>query len=204
MLSLLSFSLLPLALVSASELTSPLEVELNLKGFYPGPKSIELARASCLARELYLDGTSLYKKLTSAELATFKTTLEPKLPLSVVEGVNVNLTCQYAYFLRGGKITKFFPISSGRVGHETKPGVFKIWYQYDHWWESTLYPGAWMYRPKYFDHDSAFHGLKSDSWVYPYPNSHGCLRTKIKMMDYLWKNMRSTDRVWIYGKYLWK
>ena len=61
-----------------------------------------------------------------------------------------------------------------------------------------------MYRPKYFDGDSALHGLKTDAWVYPYPNSHGCLRCPKAIIDYLWKNMVKTDHVRIYGKYIWK
>lgn len=178
-----------------------LETALNQRAFHSGPKSKELSRASCLARHLFLDGTSNYAKLTSDEILALQEITEPTLPDLAVEGVNVNLTCQYAYFVRAGQITKLFPISSGRPGHETKPGVFKIWYQYNHWWESTLYPGAMMYRPKYFDGDRAFHGLKSDTSVRPYPDSHGCLRTKKTMMDYLWKTMVKTDQVRVYGKY---
>ena len=180
-----------------------LETALNQKGFTPGPTGIELARASCLARELYLDGTSSYTKLSSPEILALRAATTPNIPKEAVEGVNANLTCQYAYFLRDGKVARLFPISSGRPGHETRPGIFKIWYQYNGWWDSTLYPGAMMYRPKYFDGDSALHGLKTDAWVYPYPNSHGCLRTPIATMNYLWKNMVKTDHVRIYGKYIW-
>lgn len=194
---------LTLAPLTSASAYSPLESTLDTLGFTTGSKSLELTRASCLARELFLDKTSLYKKLTLTEIDSITSAQITLLPSEIVEGVNVNLTCQYAYFVREGKITKFFPVSSGRRGHETQPGIFKIWYQYNHWWESTLYPGAWMYRPKYFDHDRAFHGLKSDASVRPYPDSHGCLRTKKKMMDYLWGNMLKTDSVRIYGKYKW-
>lgn len=196
-------SFLILATFTPASAASSLENTLTEMGFSTGSKSSELTRASCLARELFLDKTSLYKKLSLSEIESISTVDLTILPAQTVEGINVNLTCQYSYFVRDGKIKKFFPISSGRKGHETQPGIFKIWYQYDHWWESTLYPGAWMYRPKYFDHDRAFHGLKSDASVRPYPDSHGCLRTKKKMMDYLWSNMVKSDQIRIYGKFKW-
>jgi hypothetical protein len=198
---LISFTLLPIQPTYAS---TPLEIALNDQGFSTGSKSSELTRASCLARELFLDGTSTYKKLSAQEIVELTTLVNYKLSLEAVEGINVNLTCQYAYFVRDGLIKKLFPISSGKPGHETKPGTFKIWYQFNGWWESTLYPGAMMYRPKYFDKNRALHGLKSDASVRAYPDSHGCVRTKVKMMDYLWKNMLKSDSVRIYGKYQWK
>ena len=198
---LLSFLLLPIAPTHA---LTQLEITLNDLGFSSGSKSKEITRASCLARELFLTGTSSYNKLTLQEINEITASPNYELPPDIVEGVNINLTCQYAYFVRDGLIKKLFPISSGKPGHETKPGTFGIWYSFNGWWESTLYPGAMMYRPKYFDKNRALHGLKSDASVHAYPSSHGCVRTKVKMMDYLWKNMLKSDSVRIYGKYQWK
>lgn len=198
--------LLPLFLLptAPAHALTQLEITLNDLGFSSGSKSIEITRASCLARELFSTGTSSYSKLTLQEINEITASPNYKLPLDAVEGVNINLTCQYAYFVRDGIIKKYFPVSTGKRGHETKPGTFKIWYQFNGWWESTLYPGAMMYRPKYFDKNRALHGLKSDASVHAYPASHGCVRTKVKMMDYLWKNLLKSDSVRVYGKYQWK
>ena len=165
----------------------------------------ELVRASCIARELYIDGSSNRSKLTQEEQNFLDTldiiTAEVKVSSSMVEGVNANLTCQYAYYVKDSVIINIFRISSGKKGLETKTGTFKIHHQYNGWWESTLYPGSMLYRPKYFYKGMALHGLKSESGVHSYAASHGCIRIPKKASDFLWKFMDKNTLVRVYGKY---
>lgn len=199
-LLLLSFSPSAFATSSESLNTSLLRVKI------PSTKvTAELVRASCIARELYIDGTSSRSKLTQEEQIYLDSldlvTAELKVSASMVEGVNANLTCQYAYYVKDAVITNIFRISSGKKGLETKTGTFKIHHQYNGWWESTLYPGSMLYRPKYFYKGMALHGLKAESGVHSYAASHGCIRIPKKASDFLWKYMDKNTLVRVYGKY---
>ena len=138
--------------------------------------------------------------LNSLEIEKIKN-LEISLPVGSIDGVNILLNCQYGYYQKNGEILKTFIVSTGRRGLETKNGVFTVGYQYNGWWESTLYPGSWLYRPKYFYRGMALHGLKSDLGVKAYPDSHGCVRLERRYMDYLWKVMNKNTRVSFRGKY---
>lgn len=156
----------------------------------------ELKRASCILRELFLSKEKSYKKLTQSEVEAANALISKKVDLN--DGLYISLVCQYGYHIKGNEVRKFFRVSTGRPGMETKTGVFKVYYQYNGWWESTLYPGSMMYRPKYFYKNMGIHGLQSDSSVKPYPASHGCVRVVKSTMDYLWSNTDKSTLIKIY------
>lgn len=173
-----------------------------IKAFIPDviKKEAELKRAACILRIIALqeEGVRLY--LSDAEVKALESvTLVP--PSGSIDGVNIYKKCQYGYFQMDGNIEKLFIVSTGRKGLDTKNGTFKIHYQYNGWWESTLYPGSMLYRPKYFYRGMALHGLKYDSGVHSYPASHGCVRVTKSTINYLWKAMNKETLVRISGVY---
>lgn len=160
----------------------------------------ELARSSCAARELLLQEPASRRHLTDEEIDA----LEGKAltaPLKSIEGVNVSVTCQMAYFVRMGEIVRVFPVSTGRSGHRTPAGTFKQVRSINGWHISTLYPGARMYRPMYFNGPIAFHGASSDISVHSYPASHGCVRTRHADVDWLWEHWGMGSQVRVYGSW---
>ncbi len=59
-----------------------------------------------------------------------------------------------------------------------------------------------MYRPKYFNGGIALHGSITDSYVLPYPASHGCVRMLHADVDTLWRSGVDVGTpVYVYG--LW-
>ena len=158
--------------------------------------SAELKRGSCILRELYLSKDKAMVRLSEDEIKTLNSLSNKDLIFK--DGVYISITCQYGYFIKENKVLRIFRASTGRPGMDTKVGEFKIYYQYNGWWESTIYPGSMMYRPKYFYKNMALHGLKSDSSVKPYPASHGCVRVTKSTMDFLWKNLSKNTMIKIY------
>lgn len=160
--------------------------------------SSEIKNSSCIIQELFLSKEGERRYLNDEEIEIDKVMT---LPNNALEGVNINLHCQYGFMVKNGEIIKIFPVSTGRKGMETKKGVFKIYYRYNGWWESTLYPGAMMYKPQYFYKNIGIHGMKSDTSVRPYPDSHGCVRVERKIADFIWSNSRKGDTVRVYGEW---
>ena len=119
-------------------------------------------------------------------------------------GLNVNLTCQSAYWLRedvNNPIT-IFKTSTGRKEFPTNPGDYKVQWAIDDWYESKEFPDGWMYRPMFFNRGEALHGSENDSMVHSYPASHGCVRMLHKDMDYIWsQGFGKGSIVHVYGKW---
>ena len=158
----------------------------------------EVKRAACILRIIGLQKRGYRSFLSPEEMAQLAvTSITP--PRDSIDGVNINIKCQYGYYQENGEILKIFIVSTGRKGLDTKIGTFKIHYQYNGWWESTLYPGSLMYRPKYFYKGMALHGLKYDSSVHTYAASHGCVRVTKNTINYLWKVMKKDTLVRVSG-----
>jgi lipoprotein-anchoring transpeptidase ErfK/SrfK len=43
--------------------------------------------------------------------------------------------------------------------------------------------------------------MEKDSYVHPYPASHGCIRVKKKDIEFLAKSLKIGDTVKVYGKW---
>ena len=165
----------------------------------------ELARSYCSIREL-LGQKPNRNKPTGVELENFKIEIinfaKPieKLPYHG-EGLNISVTCQMAYFVREGMIEKILPVSTGKSSTKSDLGKFKVFYKVKGWQESSLYPGAMMYKPIWYNGNEGVHGMESDKLVHSYPASHGCVRAKKQDMDWLVKNLQKGDNIKVYGKW---
>jgi len=118
--------------------------------------------------------------------------VRPKVPTRLVVGLNVNIACQVVIWIVKDKVTgehkirKVFEATTGMSEFPTRTGTFHIYAQRNEWQESDLYPGAMMYRPKYFNGGQAFHGSATDALIVPYPASHGCVRMLHRDIQELW------------------
>ena len=118
--------------------------------------------------------------------------VRPKVPARLVVGLNVNISCQVVIWVVKDKVTgehkirKVFQATTGSSEFPTRTGTYHIYAQRNEWQESDLYPGAMMYRPKYFNGGQAFHGSATDLLVVPYPASHGCVRMLHSAIKELW------------------
>lgn len=120
-------------------------------------------------------------------------------------GLNINLTCQAAYWLREDPAhpIEIFKASTGRAEFPTDPGDYKVRWTIDRWYESKQFPDGWMYRPMFFNQGQALHGSETDSMVHSYPASHGCVRMLHKDIDFLWREGFGTGSiVHVYGRWL--
>lgn len=104
----------------------------------------------------------------------------------LVNGINIDKTCQRAYFVRHGKIVRRTRVSTGKPGYRTRSGYFRIYRRLNKWAESKIYKGAFMYRPMFFSGGQAIHGSVTDALVKPYPASHGCVRMPKADVRWLW------------------
>lgn len=162
-------------------------------------------RAFCAWRELTGRKVS-HRSLSKNEKRAIMTTSMFLIPNTMVNGMNVNQTCQVNYWIDKNKagyrtVRGVFPVSSGQNGW-TPNGNYSISHQIDGWHESTQFEGAMMYRPKYFNGGIALHGSISDSLVLPWPASHGCVRMLHKDIDTLWKQgVNPGTPVQVYGSY---
>lgn len=164
-------------------------------------------RALCIWRDY--SRISVSRNLPSkAEVALVASSGRPKVPRRLVTGLNVSRTCQTVTLVSVSKdqpeqfVEEIYKASTGQPGFETRKGTFKIYFQVDKWLESTIYPGAMMYRPKFFSGGQALHGSWSNALVLPYPASHGCIRMSHNAIDYLWSHgVGVGTKVMVYGNW---
>jgi peptidoglycan hydrolase-like protein with peptidoglycan-binding domain len=111
--------------------------------------------------------------------------------------MEVDLTKQLLYVIRGGKTVWTVNTSTGSGGFYDEPnqkdggriqgtaitptGTFRVYREFSDGWE----PGQLgdLYRPKYFTGGVAIHGAPRIPNV---PASHGCVRVTTTFMDYVW------------------
>ena len=198
---------------SASAQAIPLNAKLSLErnlhrlgiptgkvdGIYDG----QTQRAMCIWRELTGRGKSraLPKGTDYIDVADTEN-LFPTTQQHL--GLNINLTCQAAYWLREDEANpiEIFKASTGRAEFPTDPGDYKVRWTIDRWYESKQFPDGWMYRPMFFNEGQALHGSQTDSMVHSYPASHGCVRMLHKDIDFLWREGFGTGSiVHVYGRW---
>jgi peptidoglycan hydrolase-like protein with peptidoglycan-binding domain len=116
----------------------------------------------------------------------------PKPQPSTGYVIQVNLTDDLVMFTDNGKLLHTLNTSTGG-GYsyctdgscaiaETPTGHFDIYNQADGLVTDSL---GQLWRPKYFTGGFAIHG---DSYVPPYPVSHGCVRVSNEAIDWIWSN----------------
>lgn len=107
----------------------------------------------------------------------------PKARSWMVSGVNVSITCQAAFWVKGERYKRVMAACSGKSGYRTRIGTFRVFRSFTTWRYSTIYPEARMYKPMQFSGGQALHGSSTDRLVKTYPASHGCVRMLHKDID---------------------
>ncbi|MGV1005307.1 MAG: L,D-transpeptidase [Candidatus Nanopelagicales bacterium] len=120
----------------------------------------------------------------------------------VANGINIDKTCQRAYFTRRGRVVRNVAVSTGKARYRTRSGHFRVYRSVNKWTESKLYPGAWMYRPVFFSGGQAIHGSAADWLVRRYPDSHGCVRMRHVDVNWMWRNgyAKRGTRVYVFAR----
>ena len=166
----------------------------------PGPAFHSAVMAFQKVQGIGADGT--VGKMTLAALRTAKT---PALKASAPsERVEVDLTKQVLYVVKGNAIVRILPVSSGngrtylqKNGHKAKAlspvGWYKIQRVIRGVREADL---GKLYDPQYFYRGWAIHGSNS---VPPYPASHGCTRVTRADAKYLLGALHIGMSVYVYG-----
>jgi hypothetical protein len=172
-----------------------------------GRTDINTTRSVCTWRDL-TSGTSHRGAIKDRERHAIMATRQLPVRKGLVTGLNINLTCQTVIWVtqdaKNGprRIKAVYAASSGRSGFGTPTGTYRIYRETNRWHESTTYPGAMMYRPKYFRGGVALHGSISDTYVRSYPASSGCVRMLKKDVDALWRaNVGVGTPVRVYGRW---
>jgi hypothetical protein len=164
-------------------------------------------RAFCVWREL--TGQAINRNLLSlSQRASLVKIHTLRLPANQREGLNLNLTCQSMTWVvrdpqsRSLSLKAVYAASSGMSGYTTPSGTLRIFSHVNAWQESSLYPGAMMYRPQYFNGGRAIHGSATDALVKTYPASHGCVRMLHSAVDALWAGgIGIGTQVQVYGQW---
>jgi hypothetical protein len=119
--------------------------------------------------------------------------------------VEINLSKDLLMIVRNGKLVWAFNTSTGggytyvdegiTAVAETPRGVYRI-YREVHGLVTDSLGQLWL--PKYFDSGFAIHG---DSYVPPYPVSHGCVRVSNEAIEWIWAHdlVPLGTKVWIYS-----
>ncbi len=118
--------------------------------------------------------------------------------------VEVDLEDDLLMFVTNGKLDYVLNTSTGGGYTYTDDGVtavantpvgqFQVYRQVDGMVIDSL---GQLWRPKFFDDGFAIHG---DSYVPPYPVSHGCVRVSDEAIDWIWANnlLPIGTAVWVY------
>jgi peptidoglycan hydrolase-like protein with peptidoglycan-binding domain len=119
--------------------------------------------------------------------------------------IEVNLRRGLLMIVRNGRLVVILStstgggytyVSGGVTAIAKSPlGVFYIFRQVN---GLDISPLGQLWRPKYFDGGFAIHG---DSFVPPYPISHGCIRVSNEAINWIWANnlMPLGTKVWVYS-----
>jgi peptidoglycan hydrolase-like protein with peptidoglycan-binding domain len=118
--------------------------------------------------------------------------------------IEVNLRDDLLLIVNNGKVKQILNTSTGggytyRSGNTTAvaltpQGVFHLFRQVDGMVTDSL---GQLWRPKFFYRGFAIHG---DSYVPPYPASHGCVRVSNEAIDWIWADNVAPigTTVWVY------
>lgn len=110
--------------------------------------------------------------------------------------------CQTMVYVENGKYRKVIPVSTGKSGHSTPRGTYRLGYTQKGWNCSNLYPESCkrqysgkfrnisnygnMYNMRHVTGAIFVHGSTS---VPTYPASHGCIRVSTGNSDWMYDNV---------------
>jgi hypothetical protein len=172
-------------------------------GAVDGYLDSQALRAVCVWRDLNGRTASRRYPTTAEAISIYSQRTLPQARRGLVVGVNVSKTCQAAVWVsRTRYLRRIMPASTGVSVHETRNGTHAVYRDVPRWKESTLYAGAMMYKPLFFDGGQALHGSISDSLVKTSPASHGCVRLLHRDINALRRGgFGIGDLVRIYGRW---
>jgi lipoprotein-anchoring transpeptidase ErfK/SrfK len=104
--------------------------------------------------------------------------------------VEADLSRQVIALIRGSKVERIYPMSSGAPATPTVRGSFRVYLK------SPGYNAKAMYFSSYFIRGYAIHGYAS---VPVFPASHGCVRVPIPDAVSIYGWLRGGDRVDVYA-----
>jgi hypothetical protein len=120
------------------------------------------------------------------------------------DGLYVDKTCQVLFQVVHGRFKRIVWASTGMPGLETPNVTGAIFRKLTGAVESTLYPGAYMFWPMFFNPARpaiALHGSISNDYVLPYPASHGCIRVWRPAIKHIYDESPIGTKVVVYGTY---
>ncbi|HEY3374894.1 MAG TPA: L,D-transpeptidase family protein [Candidatus Aquicultor sp.] len=172
-----------------------LQRRLTELGYNPGAINGRYNMHSCYAVVAFQKVNGLSRD-GAAGKSTLRALSYPKIIKARYKGdhVEVNKALQVLLIVRGGKVTKIFPVSTGRHGHTTPSVTARVYSKPGYQYRSKKYDGI-MTWTSFFYSGVAVHGYPS---VPTKPASHGCVRVPIVDCKYIYNNMPMGSLVYVY------
>ncbi|MEU1271251.1 L,D-transpeptidase family protein [Streptomyces sp. NPDC005799] len=122
-----------------------------------------------------------------------------KCPVRGYRVACVDLDRQLTWVQKGKKVVYGpVPMRSGRAGHRTRTGWFKIYWKHKNHW-STLYNSPMPYA-QFFSGGQAFHAVYGS--IYTTVGSWGCVNLRLPDARKLWGVLKTGDHVYVWGRRL--
>ncbi|MGW1561691.1 L,D-transpeptidase family protein [Streptomyces sp. NPDC002144] len=122
-----------------------------------------------------------------------------KCPVRSYRVACVDLDRQLTWVQKGKQVVYGpVPMRSGRVGHRTRTGWFKIYWKHKNHW-STLYNSPMPYA-QFFSGGQAFHAVYGS--IYTTVGSWGCVNLRLADARKLWGVLKTGDHVYVWGRRL--
>lgn len=183
------------------------EVQRNLRrlGIYVAVDGVEGPRTRqglCAARRLLRYRPASRDRIRWKDVRALRRAKALPRPRNGKNYLSVDKTCQMMYQARWGKWARIVKVSTGKRGHRTPNGSYRITWRWPGWHNSSQYPSdsgnGNMYHSMYFKSGGyAIHGSRSVPY---YPASHGCVRITVGAANKIYPTVPNGTRLYIYGK----
>lgn len=108
----------------------------------------------------------------------------------------VDLNRQLTWVQKGRKVIYGpVPMRSGRAGHRTRTGWYRIYWKHRNHW-STIYNAPMPYA-QFFSGGQAFHAVYGG--IYTTVGSWGCINLRLPDARKLWRVLKKGDHVYVWG-----
>lgn len=203
-LALLGMGPLPAQAASKSTVRK-VQQHLNRLGIpvaVDGVEGPETRQGACAARRLLRYRAVSRSKVRTSDLKALRRARALPRPRQGSNYLSVDQTCQMVYQARGRRWARIMKASTGKAGHRTPNGSYRVQWRWPGWHSSSRYPGdrreGNMYNSMYFRGGGyAIHGSRS----VPYsPASHGCVRISVANARRAFPQVPNGTRVFVYGR----
>ena len=174
---------------------------LGIRVAIDGIEGPETRQGVCAARRLLRYRSVRRSSVTSLDLRVLRRTKALPRPRQGSTYLSVDQTCQMVYQARSNRWVRIMKASTGRAGHRTPNGSYRIQWRWPGWHSSSKYPSHTregnMYNSLYFRSGGyAIHGSRSVPY---HPASHGCVRISVANAGRVYPEVPNGTRVYIYG-----